>query len=158
MFEQFYTIINEGSTKETAIEEKYNQKRINLSIEIRKKIEEELKKVSSDDLLKNYNPIEYSNQMLLLSQTFKDLENDEQKEMEEIKKEIYSKINSLMHPVRYAIRKYRKKKSLVKGNNSTMNHIENSYENNEPENEVEYKNSDNEEPDDEEPDNEESDN
>ena len=110
MFEQFYTLISEGSTKEKATKEKYNQKRINLSIEIRNSIENEMKKMSSDDLLKNYNPIEYSNQMLLLTQKFKDIENDEKNEMEDIKKEIYLKINSLMNPNRYIINKSCKKK------------------------------------------------
>ena len=95
MFKKYQIILDEAKVREQEIETENDGKIKKNALEIQKRMSDEVSKMSKDVLLKNYNPIEYYNEITKLKHAYDKLIKEKASEIEALKREVDSKIVSL---------------------------------------------------------------
>lgn len=95
MFDEYQQILDEAKAREQAIETEHDKTLEENALEIQKRMSDEVAKMSKDVLLKNYNPVEYYNEITKLKHAYDKLVKEKESEIEALKREVDSKLLSL---------------------------------------------------------------
>lgn len=97
MYEYLSTVIAKAEEDTKVCLEKYETQRQENAINMKEEMSKELKRMTNDDTLSKYSPTEHHNKMTIYQKQYEILNTNEKKEIEAIKKELYSNLCYLMN-------------------------------------------------------------
>ena len=95
MFDDYQIAIENAQQKEDEIVDEYNNKKEAHSLAQQKMMEQEAKSMRSGQALKDYNPTAFVNELTRMKHEFDALEQDEQTELNEVKRELDTELHKL---------------------------------------------------------------
>ena len=95
MFDEYQIAIENAQQKEDEIVDEYNNKKEAHSLAQQKMMEQEAKSMRSGQALKDYNPTAFVNELTRMKHEFDALEQDEQTELTEVKRELDTELYKL---------------------------------------------------------------
>lgn len=96
MFKQYNDLVKKAHEAEKLVNKKYDDKKTQLSIKIRNKLQDEIQNINRKTLLKNYCPIQYTNEMTLLSEQFSNITKEYNNELFQIKNRLNRDLMNIM--------------------------------------------------------------
>lgn len=85
MFKQYQSIIQKASKKENSIISEFAEKKQSNTLEIKNVLETEANKITKEQILEDYNPLEFYNEIAELNLKHKNINIEEQKLLDELK-------------------------------------------------------------------------
>ena len=96
MFSEYSKLIRDAMSKESQIKTSFDSKREHNTIMIQKKLKEETDNISRNQQLKDYNPVQYYNQLTILKHKHEEIVTEENTELDKLKKSIDEKMIQTM--------------------------------------------------------------
>ena len=96
MFSQYSKLNHHAISKESQIKTSFDSKREHNTIMIQKKLKEETDNISRNQQLKDYNPVQYYNQLTILKHKHEEIITEENTELDKLQKSIDEKMIQTM--------------------------------------------------------------
>lgn len=96
MFKQYKILIDNAIHNEEISNKQFEDKRNNLSLEIKQTIQNEMENLNNKQLLKDYSPIKHTNKMTELNTKYSNLHLEEHKKINDIKNELDENLLTIM--------------------------------------------------------------
>lgn len=96
MFNEHQQILDEAKACEQKIKKEHDKKIEEKAQELKKRVSDEFKNMEKNIFVKNYNPMEYYNEMIKLKQSYDELVKQKESEIEALEKEVDSKLSYLI--------------------------------------------------------------